>query len=129
MDTAGASASTSSTTEGKASSKEDGRAKLDDVKKEKGWNSERRCPIDPKDEGYQKLLATYVCREHRHEEAEIRYLEWGSLYFDVRDDKDRWVRTDVRAGDHIVLPPQCYHRFMPKTPDVSFGNRPIVRNS
>ncbi|KAG0415386.1 hypothetical protein HPB47_007446 [Ixodes persulcatus] len=64
-----------------------------------------------------RQLATYVCREHRHEVAEIRYLKWGSLYFDVRDDKDRWVRTDVRAGDHIVLPPRCYHRFMPKTPD------------
>lgn len=65
--------------------------------------------------------------EHRHPDMEVRYIKQGACYFDVRDSQDRWVRIEVSAGDHIVLPPKIYHRFNPSMIKVCKNLCPTVQ--
>lgn len=46
-----------------------------------------------------------------HADDEIRLVLDGSGYFDIRDDRDQWVRIMVSRGDLITLPAGSYHRF------------------
>ena len=46
-----------------------------------------------------------------HEDDEIRWVQEGSGFFDVRDAEDDWVRVWAEEGDFICLPGGIYHRF------------------
>lgn len=52
--------------------------------------------------------------EHRHATDEVRWVQFGSGIFDVRDLDDRWVRIVVHAGDLLIIPAGRWHRFVPK---------------
>lgn len=49
--------------------------------------------------------------EHFHDHEEIRFVLEGSGNFDVRNEKEEWVRIFVEPGDLIVLPAGISHRF------------------
>lgn len=102
---------------------DDGKSKVDQICDEMGYKNRDEVTCSPdKLPDYDKKLAMFF-QEHIHEDDEIRLILDGVGYFDVRDKDNRWVRIAMQAGDLIVLPAGCYHRFTMDTSDYTQAMR------
>jgi len=50
-------------------------------------------------------------REHFLREEMIVHVHEGNVFFDVRDRREHWARVHLHAGDLIVIPAGCCHRW------------------
>lgn len=89
---------------------------LDKIRHERGYTYEDTVELSPDKIPNYKARIDIFFTEHLHADEEIRLFLDGSGYFDVRDDKDHWIRILGTKGDLLVLPRGIYHRF---TPDVT----------
>ena len=85
--------------------------KIEEIKKERGYHYSDIVNVCPdKLPNYEQKVLSFF-REHIHYDEEIRFCMEGTGYFDVRDERDQWIRIKVEEGDMIILPEGCYHRF------------------
>ncbi|XP_014679085.1 PREDICTED: 1,2-dihydroxy-3-keto-5-methylthiopentene dioxygenase 3-like [Priapulus caudatus] len=86
--------------------------KIKKLREEKGYCYEDEVTLSKKTLGdkYEPLLETFY-KEHIHENDEIRYVQDGSGYFDIRDKNDQWIRLEVTKGCMLIEPAGLYHRF------------------
>lgn len=84
---------------------------LEKIRKDRGYSYTDTVTVSPdKLPEYEKKIKSFF-EEHIHKDEEIRYCMEGSGYFDIRDEKDDWIRVRLEPGDMIVLPEGSYHRF------------------
>jgi len=83
---------------------------LEIICKERGYKNRDEKIISTELPNYNEMLKTFST-EHLHSDEEIRYVLKGSGYFDVRNQKEEWVRIHVTKGDLIILPEGIYHRY------------------
>ncbi|KAH9592990.1 Protein of unknown function DUF953 [Trypanosoma melophagium] len=50
--------------------------------------------------------------EHLNVDEQMRIVESGLVYVDIRDMEDRWIRLEAKAGDVVVIPRGLYHRLV-----------------
>ncbi len=81
---------------------------MDKIKSERGYDYEDCIEVDSSSNA--DTLKRFFT-EHIHADEEVRFVEGGCGYFDVRDAGDRWIRVRCEPGDLIVLPAGIYHRF------------------
>ncbi|KAI1694445.1 ARD/ARD' family domain-containing protein [Ditylenchus destructor] len=86
---------------------------LDKICEEGGYKWRDQIVVNRTDlENYEERVKDFW-NEHFHPDKEVRYLASGSGYFDVRNEKEEWVRMLLEPGDLMVLPGGIYHRFSP----------------
>ncbi|KAI9669386.1 MAG: 1,2-dihydroxy-3-keto-5-methylthiopentene dioxygenase [Alyxoria varia] len=90
----------------------DSPSRVDELAHSRTYASRDEVTVSPQamGEAYEEKIRMFF-DEHMHEDEEIRYIQKGSGYFDVRDDQDQWVRIKADPGDLLILPAGIYHRF------------------
>jgi 1,2-dihydroxy-3-keto-5-methylthiopentene dioxygenase len=87
---------------------------VDALAKERDYKNKDQIVLSPNSFGSPEALKEKLDNfytEHIHEDEEIRYINEGEGFFDVRSDDDRWIRTKLAPHDLLVLPAGIYHRF------------------
>ncbi|KAI5290895.1 1,2-dihydroxy-3-keto-5-methylthiopentene dioxygenase [Ascosphaera aggregata] len=85
---------------------------VDRIAEERKYISRDEIFVTPEKLGdaYHEKLQVFFT-EHLHEDEEIRYIRGGSGYFDVRNEKEDWIRIQLEKDDMIILPAGIFHRF------------------
>ncbi|XP_003739767.1 1,2-dihydroxy-3-keto-5-methylthiopentene dioxygenase [Galendromus occidentalis] len=92
--------------------------KLGEISSTRGYTYKDVCEISREMLGadYDSKMKIFF-KEHLHADEEIRLIQDGSGYFDVRDSSDAWIRIHVSKGDLLIVPAGIYHRFTLDTND------------
>jgi 1,2-dihydroxy-3-keto-5-methylthiopentene dioxygenase len=83
---------------------------IDRISREHGYVDRDFIELSPDTPNLDTLCAKFD-REHYHTEDEVRFVVAGEGIFDVRDERDDWIRIEVGEGDIIVIPARTHHRF------------------
>lgn len=94
---------------------------VDRIAEERKYISRDEIFVTPEKMGdaYEEKLKMFFT-EHLHEDEEIRYIKGGAGYFDVRSEKEDWIRIRLEKDDMIILPAGIFHRFTTDSNNVSF---------
>lgn len=93
---------------------------VDRIAEERKYISRDEIFVTPEKMGdaYEEKLKMFFT-EHLHEDEEIRYIKGGAGYFDVRSEKEDWIRIRLEKDDMIILPAGIFHRFTTDSNNVS----------
>ncbi len=86
-------------------------APLDALSADRGYITQDVVELTPETPNLDTICAMYD-KEHHHSDDEARFVIGGEGIFDVRSADDRWMRIEVVAGDLLVVPHGCHHRFL-----------------
>jgi 1,2-dihydroxy-3-keto-5-methylthiopentene dioxygenase len=85
-------------------------AAIESIKREHGYIDEDFVELGAETPNLDTICAKFD-KEHYHTEDEVRFVVAGEGIFDVRDERDEWVRIEVSEGDVILIPARTHHRF------------------
>ena len=89
---------------------DDYQASLDALKDARGYVEQDEIAFHP-DTPNLSAICDKFSGEHFHTDDEVRFVLKGAGIFDIRSAGDEWMRVTVTAGDLIVVPKDCHHRF------------------
>jgi 1,2-dihydroxy-3-keto-5-methylthiopentene dioxygenase len=83
---------------------------LEKLMKERGYVTMDQVKMWPDMPNFDALCQKFV-GEHLHTDDEVRFVLAGSGVFEIRGDKDRWMKVTVEPSDFILVPANRFHRF------------------
>ena len=85
-------------------------AEIARIKSNRGYVDQDEVSLSKETPNLEAICAKFD-KEHYHTLDEVRFVVDGEGIFDVRNQKDQWVRIEVDKGDLIIIPANTYHRF------------------